>query len=879
VKRWQKVTGLLVLTLAVLATVNYNYRQTLRREARAERDRLEQEQAARQREQDRLYAGCPTAGRLDRIVPEPVGTGADTLVQGWLIAPGGGAALQLDGNETGFPVQTGEERTDVRSVFPDCKAAATSGFSVRLPGAADGETIRLVARTPQGIQVLEQQKFAVPRIRVEIDPGGDIEPDGRNVVSGWAISADGAPVTVELIASGRVIASLPATRSRTDAAATFPTLPHAAHSGFDARIPFAQLPRGDYRLRLRATGNGREPVELDGPLVRNDHPYGLALTLKQRARNPRALDVAVWLAHETGIRNVELKTAEGLRLGLLRRQRSDVRFATLPKDLVRDAVPPLDRGSVWSISRRNALPSGLHRLQVNVQTGNGAESVVPAQLVLNAPLPPDSGARSAAGGCARDPLVVFYPGGPGTIAGLGPQREAQSLRTLVEGPCVRVGMRIRVEYLRTTLGRNRDYAFDPYFKAARVRIPGKSMTTAGLDEALLLAARHDMPLLVSLDGGVWADSAFAAPEWDVVDRLEDDESAVQWNQFGRSEKDDALADMPGATSQPQIARMMSLNLYNERFRAYKRRNLEAAVAHIVAHLKRHPRHAVWINLDSDNYINPWFKERQWYDYNPQTLRQFREWLTGTGPYASGGTLAGEGLSPSLDLAAINRLAKSAWTSLADVDAPRGPLAVDDPWYRVWIRFKRHLVARHYGDLADWACAAGLPADRIYTAVGIADRTVAKNFDDPLRGWNDQSGVSLAGGKPRCGHLGVVMYGPVTRNAAPPPAATGSSTADTAPALESVSAVDPAFGVVEFHPADLDFPTRLPTHEEARQSLRNLLDSGARFISPMWGMVASGQSLFPDRFHAYEAMEGTAFELELVRVLREWNAENSRPVTR
>jgi hypothetical protein len=288
---------------------------------------------------------------------------------------------------------------------------------------------------------------------------------------------------------------------------------------------------------------------------------------------------------------------------------------------------------------------------------------------------------------------------------------------------------------------------------------------------------------------------------------------------------------------------------------------------------------VWINLDSDNYINPWFKERQWYDYNPQTLRQFREWLTGTGPYASGAALSGEAASPTLDLAAINRLARATWASVAYVDAPRGPLAADDPWYQLWIRFKRHLVARHYGDLADWACAAGLPADHIYTAVGIADRTVAKNFDDPIRGWNDQSGVSLVGGKPRCGHLGVVMYGPVTRNAVPAPSGNSAPMPAAGPALASVSAVDPAFGVIEFHPADLDFPTRLPTREEARQSLRNLLDAGARFVSPMWGMVASGQSLFPDRFHAYEAMEGTAFELELVRVLREWNAENSRPVSR
>ena len=46
-----------------------------------------------------------------------------------------------------------------------------------------------------------------------------------------------------------------------------------------------------------------------------------------------------------------------------------------------------------------------------------------------------------------------------------------------------------------------------------------------------------------------------------------------------------------------------------------------------------------------------------------------------------------------------------------------------------------------------------------------------------------------------------------------------------------------------------------------------------FLSPMWGNIASGQTLFPNQFHAYEAMEGTAFEMELVSILRDWNAKH------
>ncbi|MEO8135778.1 MAG: hypothetical protein ABI831_17600 [Betaproteobacteria bacterium] len=863
-KFWIKAaTGLVVVGIATLAGLHFKHQQTLREQALLEHAQREETQ----REHDRYFAECPTAGRLDRIVAERVGTGEGTLVQGWLIAPGGDGELRLDGIKKGYPVRPSEQRGDVRGVFPQCAAALASGFSVRLPGDAQGETIRLVARTDQGIKILEQQKYAVSRIRLEIDPMGDIEPNGKNILSGWAISARGAPVTIEVVAQGRVVASMVAERPRTDAASAHPTLSHAAASGFDARISFADLPRGEYRMRLRATSVDTPLLEVDGPMVRNRHPFGLALTLKQRARNPRLLNVVAWLTHESGIKSAQLMTGEGTLLGNMRRQRDRVRFGNWSRDLVRDAAPPIETGSVWSATRINALPPGVHRLQVKVTTRDGAEALIPAQLVANTPA--SAGRRSASTTCDREPLLVFYPTGPGTIAGLGAQREAMSLRDLVQGPCVQVGMRIRVEYLRTTLGRDRDYVFDPRFRSARVRVNGKSMTTAGLDEALKLAARHKMPLLVSLDGGVWADSAFAAPEWDVVDHLEDDESAVQWNQFGRSEKDDALTNMSGATSAPQIARMMSINVYNERFRAYKKRNLQAAVASIEAHLKRFPRQAVWINLDSDNYINPWFKETQWYDYNPGTLRQFREWLTGTGVYADGGALAERRLSPGLDLADINGLAGAGWKSLSEVDAPRGALDATDPWYALWVRFKRHLVAQHYSDLSDWVCEAGLAADHIYTAVGISDGTVARELDDRVRGWNDQSGVSLRGGKPTCGHLGVVMYGPVTRNETPTP--------DGAPALEAIARVDAAFGVVEFHPADLDFPTRLPSRDESRKSLQSVLAAGARFISPMWGTIASGQTLFPARFHAYEAMEGTAFETELVRVLREWNEAHSRAV--
>ena len=95
-------------------------------------------------------------------------------------------------------------------------------------------------------------------------------------------------------------------------------------------------------------------------------------------------------------------------------------------------------------------------------------------------------------------------------------------------------------------------------------------------------------------------------EFDVVDALEKNKSLVQWNQHDEAEPDDALKNMPGSVSNPQLARMMCLSFYNERFRWYKRRNLQAAVRAIIAFEEKHPwmRGSISINFDPDNKINP-----------------------------------------------------------------------------------------------------------------------------------------------------------------------------------------------------------------------------------------------------------------------------------
>src|SRR5450759_83882 len=278
-RQWIKTSSLVIGAMATLGGSYFGYKQYRHHQ---------------------YFSGCSTAGRFDQIVNERFGTGEGTLVQGWLIAPDGGEALRLDEMTETIPLHTSEDRKDVRDVFSQCPAALASGFTVRLPSSAYGKTIQLLAKTDQGVQVLDQRDYAPRQIRVEFDTMDEVEPNGRNTISGWAMSSDGTPVKLEFLADGQIVASTEANRSRSDVAAAFPKVTYSAQSGFDVRISFAGLPRGDYPLKLHARVPNRfaPPLDRDGPIVRNRHPYGLALTLKQRSKNPRTLEVSVWSAHE-----------------------------------------------------------------------------------------------------------------------------------------------------------------------------------------------------------------------------------------------------------------------------------------------------------------------------------------------------------------------------------------------------------------------------------------------------------------------------------------------------------------------------------------------------------------------------------------------------
>lgn len=796
-------------------------------------------------------------GMLD--VAEPINDGSHNfLISGWAIAAQGPVKVRVLVQDKGvLSLSASNQRYDVAKAFPAWPQAASSGFEKLLPlhKLPPGRyRLRILFEDTNG----HSSEIVGPEVHNDLpfgklDVTDPFESDGRNLISGWAVAAQGE-VKVRVLAQGKEVLALLANSRRDDVAKTFPDWSQAANSGFEGLLQMHKLPRGRYRLRILLDDGKGHGSEIAGPEVRNDLPFGKVLAQHDKMMPPGTIELRAWLADEDGIRGAHVKTETGAPLGKMKLARKKMPLAVFydprfNRDKAGDA--PLKKGDLYYLHIPFAsIPTGLQRLQVHVEDKAGNAAVLPGPLVLDK----NQVDRQA---CPGEKLRVFYPGG--AVNFRDDFRQLQELRDMAQGDCVEIGFRGRVEYMRTTRGKEADYAFDPDFPEGLRKRNGKEMTGESLEELFKTALHFRAPMMITLDGGVWADAKFAAPDVDIVDMLEQDERTVQWNQSGKTEPDDALKGLAGASESPELARMMSLNFYNRRFLDYKKRNLQAAVREIVKFNRMHPEIFVMVNLDPDEYINPWFYLTQWYDYNPDTLRQYREWLFHLDPYADGGELAFARREPALTLDEANRLAKQSWKEFGMVEPPRSTIDYNDPWQQLWTQFKRHLVARHYDDLAAWAVEAGLPEERIYTSQTFIQADVAVSITDTANGWNDQAGVSIEGAKPRQGHLGAILYGPGSRNEGKP--RSGSSL------IDNIRRADPSWGMVEFHPGTIAFPEKMPSHAESYATMQALINGGARFLSPMWGSYAGDRVVHPHHFKAYDVMEGSPFEYQLVWWLR------------
>ena len=410
----------------------------------------------------------------------------------------------------------------------------------------------------------------------------------------------------------------------------------------------------------------------------------------------------------------------------------------------------------------------------------------------------------------------------------------------------RIGMSVPVLYMRTTKGAKHDWVFDPDFDIKGPQCNGRAVAEDSLESVLQFAVRKNLPVNVILNGGIWGDASCETPEWDLTDHFEQDVNNVQWDQHDQTHPDDLMKEVPGSLPGPQLGRSLTYHVYATKVRAYKKRNLQAAARRLAEFYRKHPDLLVGVTLDADTYMNPFLGGGYRFDYNPGMLRQFREWLQGTGPYAG---KVGPGVPDlrsfrrpdPLTLAQVNTLARKSWTTWDAVEPPRELVGVnslkvpegetpfwEDKWYLEWDAFRKHVVYLHYVELADWVHAMGVPSDRIFTAQAFTApdpglRPVSIN----LRGWTpdyDSAGVSIEGSVPRHGHLGTIMYGLSAEDR--------HGMANGRGVYSNIARFDEGWAIVEYNPTDLKMPKRKPDYEAPYHAFRSLFNYDGRQVGIM-----------------------------------------------
>lgn len=567
--------------------------------------------------------------------------------------------------------------------------------------------------------------------------------------------------------------------------------------------------------------------------------------------NGQSIGIAGWAVSHDGVRDATLILNGQIRIALRTGiGRADVAAA-------HGQYPNAAQSGFEGTATLESRPAGVIRAEVEVTDGKGRKAILATRSLAPADFRETWAAMAAQRPLVRDDIFYFLMA-TSNVAGGDANGIAETFRPY-ESDTVKVGMRVQILYLRTTKGPTADYAFDPDFSPVH-KCGERTIAEDSLNSVMAYALAQRLPVLFTLNGGFWADAACDAPQWDANDFLEQDPQNDQWNEKGEVMPDDYLKNQAGSINSPELGRGLTFNFYAEKNRRYKKRNLMQAAALIRDFSLKHPDLFVGITLDPDVYLNPFYEGKQWYDYNPGTLRQFQEWLRGAGPYEAGRPLARYRRKHPLRLDEVNALSGRTFRRWEDVDPPRQfPVRVTqfwkDPWVGEWEHFRRHLVAQHYNELSQWLGEAGFSKPFVFSSQGfMAPGPLIDPFpvymNSPAKNY-DTGGMSIEGSVPVNGHLGAILYGASAINQI--------RMEGTSSLFATFRQFDPDWAVVEYNTADLLEPAHLADFGTAYRSLRDIANYGGRFVSPMAWNGSPGGAAGKPGFISYTSLRDSPLE--------------------
>ena len=172
-------------------------------------------------------------------------------------------------------------------------------------------------------------------------------------------------------------------------------------------------------------------------------------------------------------------------------------------------------------------------------------------------------------------------------------------------------------------------------------------------------------------------------------------------------------------------------------------------------------------------------------------------------------------------------------------------------------FRRHLVDLHYDELSRWANDAGIPSTHIFSTQGFdAPHEVtgfepfAMRIDSPPRHF-DSGGMSVEGAKPSRGHLGATLYGE---------SAINNALMENGDSLFRIFRdLDPGWAVLEYNTSDVRGPKILGDSVRGYRGVRDIVNYGARLLSPMAWNGSPASAVGDPGFAPYTSYRGTPLE--------------------
>jgi hypothetical protein len=164
---------------------------------------------------------------------------------------------------------------------------------------------------------------------------------------------------------------------------------------------------------------------------------------------------------------------------------------------------------------------------------------------------------------------------------------------------------------------------------------------------------------------------------------------------------------------------------------------------------------------------------------------------------------------------------------------------------------------HYDELSQWVAETGIDRDRIFSSQGFGAPSAVIEFEPfPLRidsppKYYDTGGMSVQGAVPSHGHLGAILYGE---------SAINNIRMEGRDSLFRVFRdFDPDWAAVEYNTADVRTPKVLPDAGRAYKGLRDIVNFGARLVSPMAWNGSPGSAAAEPGFVAYTSYRGAPLE--------------------